>query len=1298
MNKMIIMSFIVILSSIFFSSTVFGDDIDTLRTRLYNYYRETETSSTSYLSSMNSDGSWSDIEYDDTSSSFPQLAHITRLRYLSAAYNDSTSSYYHSDTLLISIEAGLNYWYTVDPESTSGWENEIGLQLELMPVLMLMYAYIDNDLLITGCDYLSSDGTYYNLTSGGENTVWVCSEIIHKGVLINDSSYIEEGVDCLISTLDIVSADEEGISPDYSFHQHDLLYNLGYGRQYIEDESWWAYMVRDLIFSFSDESIKALSKLILEGTQWMTYFDDSDYAPLGRGLVRKKAFKDVTSMLLTPLQYMIDLDTENNEKYSNYIDNINGVSCTKTGDKHFWCSDYHVHRRTNYIVTINMSSTRTIATEHLGTQNIKGYFIGSGSMFIESNTGAYYNIPPVWNWCRLPGVTCAQTDAPPTIPDYLYGTTDFVGGVTDSICGVAAMDYERDNTYGKKCWFLFEDEIVALGAGITSTNSENIFTTLNQQLKKGTISYFDTQVHSVSEGEYEIDNVKWIYHDNVAYVLPDQVTINISNTSQSGSWSDINPSYTDTSSVSEDIFTAWIDHGAEPQDSSYYYVIVPGIDSTDVNMYVNNFPITLLCNTDSIQAVKNDSLEMTGIVFYETGSLDLEGSNLSSISVDMPCILLLDENNNYMSASNPLQTEEDLTVKFTYTNGTSDSLIFYFPGGDYGGLSIKKSLPYLCNDFKLSGEATETVFGINKGSITLSVDGGTEPYNYFWSDSITSKNRTNLAAGDYSVQVSDNNECELSDTFIISNVTYNGEIVDKMWTGDGGNTSWTDENNWYSNDDSDADAVVLIPSGKSYYPEIAVSDTLGNLIIEDGATMTMNDSAYVVINNNLITNGGLIINNTPDAPPALLVGGNITGEAIVNWSLERNRGWYLGYCVDSATIINYPDSYLIYDNSSLSWDAGIGSGGIDAIGIYFSTGDNEGIFSYKGVLTNENFTFNSETTTGNKYQMITNPYSAYLDLDSIYESDICVGFNATFHVNDDSGDVFTYNAASGYTVSNDSVENGRYIAPGQSFWVQLEDEVTEIPSLLLKNTYCLHQSNISLKSEMDVNAILRLNLTNGSEEDQTLIVFADFGSTSFSVSDSQKKCGNESLGKLYTLKDDYEVVINSMPIAYNGEVVSLGYSLNSADTTELSLDVLELSGFDDSLSVYLDDLVADVSVELKDSVKYKFTASSLHSNDRFQIRIASAETTDIERAIINDELASNINVYSCGQIAYVEVCEDWLVASNRMICVYNLYGQLVKEEKLNDLEFQFYLPGTGIYLIKVISGSKIYTKKVLGQL
>ncbi|HWY98110.1 MAG TPA: hypothetical protein VNY36_03395, partial [Bacteroidia bacterium] len=59
----------------------------------------------------------------------------------------------------------------------------------------------------------------------------------------------------------------------------------------------------------------------------------------------------------------------------------------------------------------------------------------------------------------------------------------------------------------------------------------------------------------------------------------------------------------------------------------------------------------------------------------------------------------------------------------------------------------------------ISGQTNLTCFGVNTGSATANVSGGTTPYSYSWSDGETTATASSLPAGNNTVQVNDANHC-----------------------------------------------------------------------------------------------------------------------------------------------------------------------------------------------------------------------------------------------------------------------------------------------------------------------------------------------------------------------------------------------------------------------------------------------------------------------------------------------------------------------------------------------------------
>ncbi|MFO7932465.1 MAG: gliding motility-associated C-terminal domain-containing protein [Bacteroidales bacterium] len=56
------------------------------------------------------------------------------------------------------------------------------------------------------------------------------------------------------------------------------------------------------------------------------------------------------------------------------------------------------------------------------------------------------------------------------------------------------------------------------------------------------------------------------------------------------------------------------------------------------------------------------------------------------------------------------------------------------------------------------------------GAIDITVQGGTEPYSYYWHDGNTEEDRTGLTAGDYILQITDSNNCIRVDTIVVNSL------------------------------------------------------------------------------------------------------------------------------------------------------------------------------------------------------------------------------------------------------------------------------------------------------------------------------------------------------------------------------------------------------------------------------------------------------------------------------------------------------------------------------------------------
>jgi chondroitin AC lyase len=249
----------------------------------------------------------------------------------------------------------------------------------------------------------------------------------------------------------------------------------------------------------------------------------------------------------------------------------------------------------------------------MNSENKLGYWLPYGLTYIYRRGDEYSSIFPAWDWARLPGVTNPYVEIEEERKGAKYTQhTSFVGGVSNGTYGVSAMDFSQNETTAKKAWFWFDEEWVALGAGIESKHDSVIVTGINQSLRRGTVMVNGDLLNNKRQ---TLSNPNWILHDSIAYVFPGEAEVEFSGAVQRGNMQRIYGLGKDTVYTSP-VFSLWFNHGIKPKSESYQYIVVPGTDENKLKNYTDELPITILSNTKEVQAVSHNKLQLTGIVFY----------------------------------------------------------------------------------------------------------------------------------------------------------------------------------------------------------------------------------------------------------------------------------------------------------------------------------------------------------------------------------------------------------------------------------------------------------------------------------------------------------------------------------------------------------------------------------------------------------------------------------------------------------------------------------------------------------
>lgn len=346
---------------------------------------------------------------------------------------------------------------------------------------------------------------------------------------------------------------------------------------------------------------------------------------------------------------------------------------------HAWFSaDRATQHKDDYAFVVSMPSDRHVTYESINHQNHTGWYMNDGTLYLYTNNddNAFDGVNFVLNKrlaAKMPGTTVDVRPRPEvSISEGAFGTTDKVGCMDfEKKYIVAGMDYASygrdigeddyiDTGYGggnprfpndlvaRKAYFMFDDECVCLGAGINSTMNSDIVTTVEHR------RLIKTENDPKGEDKITVNGTEMPYVAfETKFKSPQNATVEgfagfvfaeAENVTVSKYMYAIDPKKVkETVTIPEyaqkerPFIEITIDHGANPKDASYAYAVLPYADEEKTAKYAEDPDFEIISNTVKCQAVKEKTLGITGIIFYEAGEC-------AGIKVDTACIVTFAEN------------------------------------------------------------------------------------------------------------------------------------------------------------------------------------------------------------------------------------------------------------------------------------------------------------------------------------------------------------------------------------------------------------------------------------------------------------------------------------------------------------------------------------------------------------------------------------------------------------------------------------------------------------------------------
>ena len=283
------------------------------------------------------------------------------------------------------------------------------------------------------------------------------------------------------------------------------------------------------------------------------------------------------------------------------------------------------------------------------------------------NTGGIF---AVWDWSRIPGVTSVMEDVPglPVVGGaFLTSKTDFAGGVSNGISGMAAYDFSWEGVSARKAYFFTSQGMFCMGAGITALKGNPVITSINQCISSGSVIIKEQgKIVPVDGKEIQSTGITSVWHNRIGYYFPAGGNIVVKNMDQTGSWSGINSSASNAL-VTQRVFSAWMIHGNTSPSDSYQYIVVPSASQESFEKWIASNPFRIISNTTDLQAICDKSSGLYAISFYKEGTVQLEKE--LSLSVDKPCLVLVGKSDSgkgvKISVSDPTQILNRITINIS---------------------------------------------------------------------------------------------------------------------------------------------------------------------------------------------------------------------------------------------------------------------------------------------------------------------------------------------------------------------------------------------------------------------------------------------------------------------------------------------------------------------------------------------------------------------------------------------------------------------------------------------------------
>jgi chondroitin AC lyase len=630
---------------------------DSILSRYRQYYlkdiriNDVDSYVAKFINDLNEKKQWPDINYADTSPAYWQTRmHLERIINLSIAWTNSSSQFYHKADVWQTISNALDHWLEMRYQNSNWWVNEIGVPQNMRDVLILIRQQLTPLQLKQALEVLAQ----HKVRGVGANLIWSADLSIHYGAMVKNEELIDKSAQLIAKEIRVSTG--EGIQPDYSYHQHDeRLQIYHYGSSFLRENVRLAWELRNTKWALPTGKINILTDFIVQGWQWMSRGINTVPGTIDRAASRQDQLHNADIRGLVP--FLNELNPAFAKNFTAIANRQNGLGTPLNGFRYFPYSDFSAYHHNEFSFFIKTISTRTLPSESINTENLKGRLLNNGDAYFIKNGNEYFNVLPAWNWNFLPAQTNINSDKD------TISRSPFAGSVTDGKTGLTALDYAvikgEQRITAHKFWACYDNVVVCLIANLQTANvTDSLYTALDQARLQGKVEVNKAGNFLKDSGTYHLENVKWIYHNNAGYINLVPASIKLELDIVNSSWSTINASAS-TTITREKVFRPLLYH---PPAKNFLtgYVLAACKDANAVQRLADN-PIWKVVRNDSVCQAASFKDRTLMCAFYSAGAVVFNRNKM--IQVDKACLMQI--NNSRIFVSDPLHKGGIVTIKLS---------------------------------------------------------------------------------------------------------------------------------------------------------------------------------------------------------------------------------------------------------------------------------------------------------------------------------------------------------------------------------------------------------------------------------------------------------------------------------------------------------------------------------------------------------------------------------------------------------------------------------------------------------